>query len=194
MKIKIDEMYIGMRVDKALAQITEKSRSFISDAIDSGKIRLENRIIKNSYKIQGDEIFDCDIEKEEQIEEIKAQDINLDIVYEDEYLAIIDKPYNMIVHPTQKNITDTLVNAIMYKFDKLSDINQNGYGIVHRLDKDTSGLLIIAKTNEAHEKLSQMFKDRQVHKTYLAILKGKFTKSDYKIESYIGRDKKDRKK
>lgn len=194
MQLKILEKYTGLRVDIALSEMLNISRSVISKNIQNENILLDGKSIKSSYKINGTEIFECNIETKKILDKPNAQNIDLKIEYEDEYLALINKPYNMVVHPTETQNENTLVNAIMYKFDNLSDLNENGQGIVHRLDKDTSGLIIIAKDNKTHEILSEMFKNHEIDKIYLAILKGKFTKKDLIVESYIGRDKKDRKK
>ena len=118
----------------------------------------------------------------------------MDVVYEDEYLAIINKDKNVIVHPTDTIFENTLVNYIMYRFDKLSDIDGDyRRGIVHRLDKDTTGLIIIAKDNQTHTKLKELIKNHEITKTYLCIVHGKIAEEG-KIEQYMGRNPKDRKK
>ena len=122
-----------------------------------------------------------------------AEDIDLDIVYEDDYIIIINKPRNMVVHPAVGNEEHTLVNALL-NHCKLSMINSERPGIVHRLDKDTTGLIICAKDDETHLKLVEMFANREVKKKYLAICNGSFSKENGLIDKPIGRDEKDRKK
>lgn len=190
MKIVIGEEYIGQRIDKVLAQIFEVSRNKIAGA----SILCNGKPIKLSYKVIENDEIEVDFNKIDEEISLEAENIDIDIVYEDEYLAIINKPYNLVVHPSETTKSGTLVNALLYHFTSLSNKYENRNGIVHRLDKDTSGLIIIAKTNIVHDKLELMFKEHLIQKTYLAILKGKYTKVNEKIVSYIGRDKKDRKK
>ena len=127
--------------------------------------------------------------------DVVPENIPIDIVYEDKYLLVINKSANMVVHPAPGNYTGTLVNAILYNIKDLSSIN--GVirpGIVHRLDKDTSGLIVVAKNDDAHVKLVDMFKDKTIKKTYLAIVKGSVSKDEGRIETIIGRNPNDRKK
>lgn len=189
MKIVIGEEYIGQRIDKVLAQIFEVSRNKIAGA----SILCNGKAIKLSYKVIKNDEIEVYFKNDEEIS-LEPENIDIDIVYQDEYLAIINKPYNLVVHPSETTKSGTLVNALLYHFTSLSNKYENRNGIVHRLDKDTSGLMIIAKTNMVHDKLELMFKEHLIQKTYLAILKGKYTKVNEKIVSYIGRDKKDRKK
>lgn len=186
---KVDEKYLGKRVDKVLSEILNVSRN----KIQNSTILVNNKKEKASYKVQINDEVDCKLEEEKKMN-LEAKNIPLEILYEDEYLAVINKPYNMIVHPSDSYVGITLVNALKYNIGKLSSIDEFRPGIVHRLDKDTSGLMLIAKTNEAHMKLIEMFKNHEIQKTYLAILKGKFNKEYIKVENYIGRDKNDRKK
>lgn len=188
MKISIDKEYEGERVDKVLSKILNISRS----SLDNVDISCNGKIIKGSYKLKENDIIEFELnEKNDEIILI-PQDIPIDIVYEDEYIAVINKSYDMVVHPSITTKENTLVNALLHHFDTLSDKYENRNGIVHRLDKDTTGLIIIAKTNEVHEKLEHMFKEHEIQKTYIAILRGKYDKNNHKISTYIGRDKKDR--
>lgn len=186
---KVELENVGERVDKLLSKILNIPRN----KIQNSKILVNNCEVKTSYKVQLKDEIDCIFKKEIEYD-LNPKDIKIEIVYEDEYLAIINKPYNLIVHPSESYKGITLVNALKYNIKNLSNIDPTRQGIVHRLDKDTSGLMIIAKTNEAHEKLSEMFKNHKIQKTYIAILKGKFNKEEVKIENYIGRDKKNRQK
>lgn len=186
---KVEEKYLGNRVDKVLCEVLNISRN----RIQNSTILVNGKVSRVSYKVQIDDEIDCIFEDKKEID-LEAKNIPLEIVYEDQYLAIINKPYNMVVHPSESFSGVTLVNALKYNIKNLSSIDTLRPGIVHRLDKDTSGLMIIAKTNEAHEKLIDMFKNHEIEKTYLAILKGKFNKTSIRVQNYIGRDKKDRKK
>ena len=187
--IVIDEENKDIRLDKFLSNAFNISRN----KIVKGFVKVNGKEVKFSYKLNiGDEV-EFEIPQDENLE-ILPENIELSIIYEDEYIAVINKEYNMVVHPSNTHKEKTLLNALLFHFENLSDINEEGRGIVHRLDKDTSGILIIAKTNEAHIKLVEMFKNHEIQKTYIAILKGKFNKNLIRYESYIGRSTKDRKK
>ncbi len=192
-KIEVDS-FDETRIDKYLTDyLQEYSRSFIKNLFSNNSVYLNNKIVKPSAKVKyGDSILVYIPEKKDI--SIKPQNILLEVVYEDEYLAIINKPANMVVHPTESITEDTLVNAIMYRFKDLSDLDLPFRpGIVHRLDKDTTGLIIIAKNNNIHLLLQKMFKERSVKKTYLAIVHGKI-QDQIVVDLPIGRHIKDRKK
>ncbi|QQK07689.1 RluA family pseudouridine synthase [Miniphocaeibacter halophilus] len=192
-EIKVDSSE-EVRIDKYLTSyFKDYSRSFIKNLFSDNSILLNNKIAKPSTKVVFGDIILVSIPEKKDIS-IKPENIFLDVVYEDEYLAIINKPVNMIVHPTESITEGTLVNAIMYRFEKLSDLDLPFRpGIVHRLDKDTTGLIIIAKDNNIHLLLQKMFKDRRVKKTYLAIVHGRIQDS-LVLNFPIGRHIKDRKK
>lgn len=192
-RIEVDS-FDETRIDKYLTDyLQEYSRSFIKNLFSNNSVYLNNKIVKPSAKVKyGDSILVYIPEKKDI--SIKPQNILLEVVYEDEYLAIINKPANMVVHPTESITEDTLVNAIMYRFKDLSDLDLPFRpGIVHRLDKDTTGLIIIAKNNNIHLLLQKMFKERSVKKTYLAIVHGKI-QDQIVVDLPIGRHIKDRKK
>ena len=149
---------------------------------------------KASYKLEkGDEVY-INIPDAKQVD-IIAQDIDIEIVYEDKYLLIVNKKAGMVVHPSKGHEQNTLVNALLYKVGDLSGINgEIRPGIVHRLDKDTSGLIIIAKDDKTHNLLTEMFKNKEIKKIYYAIVKGSMNKQSGTLISNIGRDEKDRKK
>lgn len=197
----IEEKLIGKRLDVVLQNLLEengeeKSRSEIQKLIEEGFVKINEKNIKKvATKLKGNEKIEIEI-PEEEIKELNPENIFLDIVYEDSYIAVINKPSNMTVHPAQNIYTGTLVNALLYHFKSLSNINEDNIrpGIVHRLDKDTSGLIIIAKTNEAHEKLVEMFQSKNMKKTYIAICKGNFSEKAGRIENLIGRDPYERKR
>src|SRR3712207_1546638 len=174
------------------------TRNYLEKLITEGYVLCNEKVItKNGKKLKGKEIIQLCIPEEEEMN-IEAENIPLDIVYEDEYLLVVNKPANMVVHPALGNYTGTLVNALLYYCkENLSDMN--GVirpGIVHRLDKDTTGLIIVAKNNQVHSKLALMFQEKTIRKTYVAIVKGRFSeerKEGY-LETLIARDQKDRKK
>lgn len=172
-KIEFDEKYIGKRIDVYIAEKTEFSRANVQRLIDIGKIFVNGKIPKVSYKLQDkDEII---IEHEEPKEiELKAQQIPIDILYEDNDIIVVNKAKGMVVHPANGNLDGTLVNAIMSVCkDSLSGIGgEIRPGIVHRLDKNTSGVIIVAKNDKAHINMSEQIKNHKVEKTYIALVRG----------------------
>lgn len=183
------------RIDKYLATVTDFSRSVIQRLIGEEKILVNDEVIKNKYVLQiGDEIKILTSELDDN-EEIKPQQMDLDIVYEDDDLLVINKPSGMVVHPAPGNYENTLVNGLMYYANSLSDINgEFRPGIVHRIDKDTSGLLVVCKNNFTHEALSKQLVDKTLYREYLAIVHGEIEEDEAEIIAPIGRDPKDRKK
>ena len=191
---------INERMDSFLSRKTDFTRSRIQQLIKNGDITVNgknaknNKKIKSSYKIEENDRIEIFIPETEQAE-IIPENIKIDIIYEDEDIAVINKNAGLVVHPAQGNYSGTLVNAILYHIKDLSGINgEIRPGIVHRLDKDTSGLIVIAKNDKAHINLAKMFQEKKIKKTYLAILKGKLTKEKGRIVTQIGRDTDDRKK
>ena len=183
------------RLDKALSLFkSELSRSYIVKLIDEGKVLVNNKQEKASFKVkENDEILLMDIENK--MSEIKEEDIPLDVVYEDDDIMIINKVQGMVVHPSNGHYSGTLVNALMYQADSLSSINGVVRpGIVHRIDKDTSGLICIAKNDNAHHFLSEQLKDHTMAREYMALVRGVIKENSGTIDMPIGRDKKDRQK
>ena len=185
-----------IRIDLYLTQQEiYPSRSQIRNLIAQGKIRVNNRPVKPSYILKNGDVIDLALPEQKELE-IKAEAIPLDIIYEDDYLVVVNKPADMIVHPAGKICFGTLVNALLYHCrDSLSGIG--GVirpGIVHRLDKDTSGLIVSAKNDFAHLDLSRQIKDRQVTKKYLALVHGNMKDDSGIIDAPIGRSLKNRKK
>ena len=181
-----------VRIDKYLSLNTDYSRELISKMIKSGYIKVNGNVIKPSYKvISGDSI---DIDESFKIEnDIEAEDIDFSILYEDDDLMVIDKPSGLVVHPGNGNKNHTLVNALIYHNKSLSDIGGSERpGIVHRIDKDTSGIMLVAKNNKCHELLADDFKNKRVKRTYIALLKGVFPHQSATIDAPIGRDKNNR--
>lgn len=180
---------VNERIDKYLASITDLSRETITKMIDSDFILVNGKKVKASYKpVLGDKI---DI-KEGFVKDTKidAKKLDLDIVYEDEYLMVINKPSGLVVHPGSGNKDNTLVNGLMYYTKNLSDIGDSDRpGIVHRLDKDTSGLMLVAKENKTHEILAEEFKKHNIHREYIALVDGVIEVSRGTIDAPIKRSK-----
>lgn len=194
-KIAVDSSVINLRIDKALTILVPSfSRSYISKLIDEEHIRVNNNIVKNSYKLKEGDIIEID-EVEDKELEIKKEDIPLDIVYEDDDILIINKPQGMVVHPANGHYEHTLVNAIMAHCKDLSAIN--GVirpGIVHRIDKDTSGLICVAKNDTSHLALSEQLKDHTMARKYIALVRGVIKENSGEINLPIGRDTNNRQK
>lgn len=183
------------RLDKYLAKKMDYSRTYLMELIKEGKILVNEKPAKASYKVKnGDviKVLDEDLKKEE---DIKPVEMDLNIVYEDDDIMVIDKPSGLVVHPGSGNKNNTLVNGLMYYTNNLSDANgEERLGIVHRIDKDTSGLLLVAKSNRAHNILAEEFKNHTIKREYLALLTGVFPHNTATIDAPIGRDTTDRKK
>ena len=179
--------------------ISEKNsditRSYIKNLIDDGRILVNGVLQKSGYKVKEIDIVMVDIPRDEVLD-IIPEDIKIDIMYEDDDIIIVNKSKGMVVHPANGNYTGTLVNALMYSHkDRLSSINGTiRPGIVHRIDKDTSGVLVIAKNDNAHKKLSEQFKVHSINRKYIALVKGIVKEDEFTINLPIGRSTKDRKK
>ena len=183
------------RLDKYLANNTEHSRSTIIKMLDNGFIKVNGKLEKASYKVR---VNDCIDIEDGFIDETDIVPVKMDIniVYEDDDLIVVDKPSGLVVHPGSGNYDNTLVNGLMHYTNSLSDINgEERPGIVHRIDKDTSGLLVIAKNNKSHAILSEYFKKHDnIKREYIALICGNFPHDSATIDAPIGRDPKDRKK
>lgn len=187
---------VNKRIDAYMAEKYEDiSRVAIQRLIETEKILVNGQKVKSSYKVQVNDKITMEEEKAVEIE-LKAQDIPVEIIYEDGDIIVVNKPKGMVVHPANGNPDGTLVNAIMSICkDSLSGIGgEIRPGIVHRLDKDTSGILIVAKNDKAHINLSQQIKEHKVKKTYIALVKGIVKENNATINMPIGRSEKDRKK
>lgn len=192
--IDVSDEETGERIDSFLSGKTEFTRTRIQQLIKDKNITVNGEATKSSYKIEENDEIAIEV-PEAETTEIKPENIKIDIVYEDSDIAVINKQAGLVVHPAHGHYSGTLVNAILYHIKDLSGINgEIRPGIVHRLDKDTSGLIVIAKNDKVHTALTEMFQEKKIRKTYLAILKGKLNKSEGKIVTQIGRDKNDRKK
>ncbi len=191
---QVDEQYVGVRIDKVLSEIYPRfSRSKIQNMIDNEDILVNDKLVKASYKLKENDEIALSIYPDASLN-VEPEDIPLDIVYEDDDLIIINKVQGMVVHPANGHHSGTLVNALLYHFKSLSNNDSIRPGIVHRIDKDTSGLLMVAKNDKAHEKLSAQLKDKTAYREYIALVKGEIDHNEGKIIAPIGRHPKDRKK
>lgn len=184
----------GSRLDKALADLTVLSRSQANEEIKKGTVLVNGRSAKAKYVVKAGDVISYTVPEEEVLDYL-PEDLPLDIIYQDEDVAVVNKEQGMVVHPSAGHLSGTLVNALMHHIKDLSSIN--GVirpGIVHRIDKDTSGLLMIAKNDEAHNALAAELKDKKSLRKYLAIVHGNLPKDRGVIEAPIGRSDKDRKK
>ena len=186
---KIDEISTDKRLDVFLSEIvSDLSRSKISTYIKNGNVKVNESEQKPSYKLKENDCVVFDLP--ERILKIEPENIPLEIVYEDENMLVVNKPSGMLTHPTAQELSGTLVNALLYKYgENLSDINGDfRRGIIHRLDRNTSGLLMVAKNNKTHEFLSEQIKKRGIVKKYRAILNGNWENDKDVINFPIGRN------
>lgn len=193
MEIKIKESDSGQRLDVYLTGVIDTSRSNICKHIKSGDVLVNGNIVKTGYLLNiGDTIEYNDWQE---TTDAVPEEIPLDIYYEDNHIIVVNKKSGMVVHPGNGNYTGTLVNALLHHTNSLSDLNGlDRPGIVHRIDKDTSGLLLISKTNEAHRILSEDFKEKRIKRKYIALVSGVIESDTGKINAPIGRSEVDRKK
>ena len=189
----IDEVVIGQRIDKFLVENTEYTRSKIQKMIDNDCILVNGKSIKSSYTLKaGDQI---EVKDYEENTDILPENIPLDIYYEDDDLIVVNKPSGMVVHPAPGNYTGTLLNALMYHTNNLSTVNTSiRPGIVHRIDADTSGLLLVAKNDKAHNILAEAIQKKEVVREYIALVEGVIKEDSATIDAPIGRDVNNRKK
>lgn len=183
------------RLDVWLSAALGTTRSQVKRMLDSDGVLVNGAHVKAGYVLRGGECLDVTGAPNVMPEHIEPENIPLDIVYEDDCFAVVNKPQGMVVHPASGVYTGTLVNALLYRFGSLSETGGAVRpGIVHRLDKDTSGLLVVAKTNAAHVDLAAQIGAKTAHRAYLALCEGVMKRDEYDIETGYGRDPKDRKK
>ncbi|MFA7020987.1 MAG: RluA family pseudouridine synthase [Bacilli bacterium] len=184
---------VGQRIDKALVNIlTNVTRSHIQKLIEEGYVFVNNGVIKMSYRLQEGDVINI-VNREDKPSDLKPEYIPLDIVYEDDDILIINKPRGLVVHPGAGNKNLTLANALMFYTKNLSSINgEFRPGIVHRIDKDTSGLLAIAKNDYAHNELAAQLKNHTMQRIYVALVHGVIHEEEGKIIAPLGRDRKNR--
>ena len=191
--IKITKENSNKRIDKYLVEILEgKTRSFIQGLIEQEGIKVNSKIIKSNYKTKENDIIEITLPEPIKLE-VEPENLDLNIVYEDEDLVVVNKEKGIVVHPAPGNYKGTLVNGLLYHCKNLSGIN--GVirpGIVHRIDKNTTGILVVAKNDETHNSLSDQFKEHSIKREYYAIVEGKFSTKGGTIDKPLGRNKKDR--
>lgn len=191
-----DKGQTALRIDKFLmTKIANASRNKIQDGIELGFVTVNDEIVKANYKVKPLDIITVSMDEPPRNTEIIPQNISLNIIYEDDELLVVNKPAGMVVHPAHGNWDRTLVNALVYHFQNLPT-HRNGEirpGLVHRIDKDTSGLLVVAKTDQAMTHLAKQFFDHSIERTYAALVWGEPKQDEGIIEGNIGRSLKDRK-
>ncbi len=188
------ETQTTQRLDAFLAEETGQTRSNIKNRIETGGVLVNGVSARAAQKLKPGDVVTVEQEQPQPIE-TQPQDIPIDIVFQDEWMAVVNKPRGMVVHPAAGNADGTLVNALLFHIEDLSGINGDVRpGIVHRLDKDTSGLLVIAKNDEAHHNLSAQIASKEAGRHYLALVHGNIKQDEGMIDAPIGRDPRDRKK
>jgi len=195
-RIKVDPGQQAIRIDKFLFErISNATRSKIQGAIKLGFVLVNDQSIKPNYKVRPDDEIVISLPEPPRDNEVIPEDIPINIVYEDDHLLIVNKQAGMVVHPAFQNWSGTLVNALAYHFTQLPEMpnNEGRPGLVHRIDKDTSGLLVIAKTEQAMTGLAKQFFDHSIERTYWALIWGEPKESKGTINVHIGRSPKDRK-
>lgn len=194
-KFKVSIQDSGTRLDKYLSNVlTDLSRTHINKLIEEGHVLVNGKTAKSSLKVKENDEVEVNIPIAKEVE-INKEDIPLDIVYEDKDILIINKPQGMVVHPANGHYEHTLVNAILFHCKDLSGINGvTRPGIVHRIDKDTSGLICVAKNDYAHNKLAEQLKDHSMNRTYVALVRGVIPENSGEINLPIGRDPNNRQK
>ena len=184
-----------VRIDKYLAEKNPyQSRNRIQNAADAGFIHVNGTPVKSNYKVRPGDMITLMLDRPKHDTSIVAEEIPLNVVYEDDQLMVVDKEAGMVVHPGAGNFTGTLINAVAWHMKDIKDFDPNDpeVGLVHRIDKDTSGLLVVAKTPEAKTALGRQFFNKTTHRSYNALVWGNLTEDDGRIEGNIGRDPKDR--
>ena len=194
-RIEVDRGQEPLRIDKFLTEhMQHSSRNRIQQAADAGFIHVNDRPVKSNYKVRSGDVVTLMLDRPHYDTTIEPEDMPLNVVYEDDQLMVINKPAGLVVHPGVGNFHGTLVNAIAWHLRSLPtyDPNDPSVGLVHRIDKDTSGLLVVAKTPEAKTKLGVQFFNHDTHRSYHALVWGHFTENEGRIEGNIGRDPRDR--
>ncbi len=194
-RMVVDAGQEPLRVDKYMMEhLRHATRNRIQKAADAGFVHVNDRAVKSNYKVRAGDVITLMLDRPHYDTTIEAEDIPLDVVYEDDQLMVINKPAGLVVHPGVGNFHGTLVNAVAWHLRALQsyDPNDPSVGLVHRIDKDTSGLLVVAKTPEAKSELGLQFFNHDTHRSYNALVWGHFTEDEGRIEGNIGRDPRDR--
>ncbi len=191
-KYIVEAKHETLRIDKVLPLLNEDySRAYFSNMIKNGEVLVNGKKVSPSYKVKENDVIECNFK--DSTSTLKPYEYKLDIVYEDEDILVINKPKGLVVHPGGGHSDDTLVNALIYTKKELSTINGAlRVGIVHRIDKDTSGLLLICKNDYSHIEIAKQLKDHSMHREYIALVDGVIEKDSGKVIGPIGRDKKNR--
>lgn len=193
----VDQDQHNIRLDKFLSEITEVgSRSRAQVLIEKKNVWVNKKNEKNSYIVKQSDLVEIEIPEDETLnQDLLPLNLNLDVIFEDKDLIVINKPAGLVVHPAVGHTQDTLVNALLHHTNDLSmKFGEKRPGIVHRIDRDTSGLLVVAKNDYSHEKLAQQFKQKSIHRVYFAVVTGEVKNSKGTIQSYLHRHPKNRKK
>jgi len=194
-RIEVDKGQVPVRIDKFLAEHQpHSSRNRIQKAADAGFIHVNGSPVKSNYKVRAGDVITLMLDRPHYDTTIEPEDIPIEVVYEDDDLMVVNKPAGLVVHPGCGNFSGTLVNAIAWHLKDLEsyDPNDPEVGLVHRIDKDTSGLLVVAKTPDAKTSLGKQFFNKTTHRSYNALVWGNFVEDEGRIEGNIGRDPKDR--
>lgn len=193
-KYLIDKKLVSLRLDKALTLLEKNySRVYFFNLIKNQQVLVNNKVVSPSYKVSENDEVEVNFITSTKDENVKPMEYQLDIIYEDDDILIINKPQGLVVHPSAGHQDDTLVNALIYNEKQLSTINGlNRVGIVHRIDKDTSGLLLICKNDYSHNFIAEQLKDHSMHREYIALVKGVILNQKGKIIAPIGRNKENR--
>ncbi|KEO73094.1 RluA family pseudouridine synthase [Anditalea andensis] len=195
-RIAVDKGQAAIRIDKFVTdKIANATRNKVQSAIDDGYIKVNGANIKSNYKIKPGDVITVLLEHPPRESEVVPEDIPLEIIFEDDYLLVVNKPPGMVVHPAHGNWTGTLVNALAYHFSKLPELpgNSGRPGLVHRIDKDTSGLLVVAKAEVAMTGLAKQFFDHTIKRTYEALVWGEPVEDRGTVNAHVGRSAKNRK-
>ena len=195
-RIPVDKGQAAIRIDKFVTdKIANATRNKVQGAIDDGFIKVNDAKVKSNYKIKPGDVITVLLEHPPRESEVVPEDIPLEIIFEDDYLLVVNKPPGMVVHPAHGNWTGTLVNALAYHFSKLPELpgNSGRPGLVHRIDKDTSGLLVIAKAETAMTGLAKQFFDHTIKRTYEALVWGEPVEDKGTVDAHVGRSAKNRK-
>ena len=194
-RVEVDKGQEPERIDKYLSvRMQHSSRNRIQKAADAGSIHVNGTPVKSNYKVRPEDVITLMLHQPKHDTSIVAEDIPLDIVYEDDQLMVINKPAGMVVHPGAGNFHGTLINAVAWHMRNVPsfDANNPEVGLVHRIDKDTSGLLVVAKTPEAKTLLGKQFFRKTTHRSYIALVWANFVEEEGRIEGNIARDVRDR--
>lgn len=196
LRIEVDKGQAAIRIDRFLTdKVANATRNKVQQSIDSGAVKVNDKTCKSNYKIKPGDVITLSLAAEPKETEVIPEKIDLDIIYEDDHLLVVNKPAGMVVHPAHGNWTGTLVNGLVYYFNQLPELpgNTGRPGLVHRIDKDTSGLLVIAKSEKVMTDLAKQFFNHSIERTYIALVWGEPDTDEGTINAHVGRSVKDRK-